>query len=177
MTIDNKYTGPICVGDRFEWNPYGMEGWPHGYCRIEVTQIRDNAVGDRLIEAKTLSGPASQVWNDEEDFREHVKPYREADVSNAVCPKCGSPPIAKLHEMYPIAYKCGTYLFGDEITEGMICLLRQEQAGGQNYAAEVITGAAARKQFDALLAKARSYEQGQIDAVNYLRSTGELGSD
>lgn len=81
---NHRYEGPIGIGSRFEWNPYGTEGWPHGHCHIEVTQIRQHSSEcERLIESRIMSGqrlsvPASHAWNDEEHFREHVKPLVES---------------------------------------------------------------------------------------------------
>lgn len=31
--------GEIKVGDVFDWQPYGTEGWPRAYARVRVTRI------------------------------------------------------------------------------------------------------------------------------------------
>ena len=75
------HTGPIKVGQRFEWCPYGSDGWPHAWQAIEVTRIKygdddgftetDQAGEEALIESRGRRGQLA--WNEESRFREAVK--------------------------------------------------------------------------------------------------------
>lgn len=75
------FTGEIRVGDRFEWCPYGTDGWPHAYAVVKVIKIV--SYGESMpfteddddrpeAEAKiyTEDGQGRTHWNDLSRFRE-----------------------------------------------------------------------------------------------------------
>jgi hypothetical protein len=60
MNDEPPYTGPIRLGDVFEWCPYGTDGWPHAWARVKVVGLRSRGQDMPVLDAKN-DDPEAEV--------------------------------------------------------------------------------------------------------------------